>query len=63
MKKQITPISKDKPFSRNLSNQQRIFKDIKNIPTRQQTYSRNPSNSKLTITHTNFAQSNRGINP
>lgn len=63
IKRPITPLVKEKTFARNLSNQ-RIFKDIKNtLPTRQQTYTRNPSNSKLTITQHHNIQTNRGVNP
>lgn len=70
IKRPITPLSKDKPLSRNISNQTRILKDIKNtIPNRQPTYTRNPSNSKLIINHQSTVnqqmntQPNRGINP
>lgn len=62
IKRPITPLVKDKSLIRNLSNQSKVFKDIKNtLPNRQQTYTRNPSNTKLTITH--HQNSNRGVNP
>lgn len=50
-KRSVTPLTKDKPITRNFSNNQKILKDIKNIIPAKQTLSRNPSNSKITFSN------------
>lgn len=49
MKRGATPIAKDRLISRNSSNQNRPFKEVKNIMPSKPSLSRNASNSKLVI--------------
>jgi hypothetical protein len=49
MKRGATPIAKDRLISRNSSNQNKPFKEIKNIIPSKPSLSRNASNCKLTI--------------
>jgi len=53
MKRGATPIAKDKLNSRNSSNQNRPFKEVKNLIPTKSILSRNSSNSKLVITPSN----------
>jgi hypothetical protein len=49
-KRSVTPLTKDKPLSRNLSNHNhKILRDVKNIMPVKPVLSRNPSNSKITF--------------
>ena len=49
MKRGATPIAKDRLTSRNSSNQNRPFKELKNLIPTKSILSRNSSNSKLVI--------------
>jgi hypothetical protein len=62
-KRSVTPLTKDKPLSRNLSNNQKILKDIKNIGPAKQVLSRNPSNSKITFSNQSHSIPFQGVNP
>lgn len=53
IKRGTTPLSKDKFTSRNTSNHNKPFKDIRNVQNTKPSLSRNPSNSKLLITPMN----------
>lgn len=63
-KRSVTPLTKDKPLSRNLSNNnQKILKDIKNVIPTKPILSRNPSNSKITFTNQSSSIPIQGANP
>jgi hypothetical protein len=63
-KRAVTPLTKDKPIIRNLSNNnQKILKDIKNVLPIKPSLSRNPSNSKLTFTNQTTPTLIQGANP
>ena len=62
-KRSVTPLNKDKPLSRNNSNHQKVFKDVKNIVPNKQVLSRNPSNSKITFTNPTSFGGIQGVNP
>lgn len=49
IKRGATPVAKDRLISRNSSNQNKPYKDIKNNIQSKATLSRNTSNSKLLI--------------
>jgi hypothetical protein len=49
-KRSVTPLTKDKPLSRNLSNHNhKVLREVKNIMPVKPVLSRNPSNSKITF--------------
>ncbi len=63
-KRTVTPLAKDKPLSRNMSNNnQKILKDIKNIIPTKPILSRNPSNSKITFSNQSSSIPVIGANP
>ena len=63
-KRTVTPLTKDKPLIRNLSNNnQKILKDIKNVIPNKPTLSRNPSNSKINISNQSTTITVMGANP
>jgi hypothetical protein len=63
-KRTVTPLAKDKPLSRNMSNNnQKVLKDIKNIIPAKPILSRNPSNSKITFTTQSSSIPVMGVNP
>ncbi len=49
MKRGATPLAKDRLITRNSSNQNRPFKEVKNIMPTKPCLSRNTSNSKIMI--------------
>lgn len=62
-KRTITPLIKDKPVLRNLSNNHKNAKDAKYVPPAKQVLSRNPSNSKIILTNQYAYLPTQGANP
>lgn len=63
-KRAVTPLAKDKPLSRNQSNNnQKVLKDIKNVMPAKPILSRNPSNSKITFSNQSSSIPILGVNP
>lgn len=60
-KRTITPLIKDKPVIRNLSNNHKNAKDVKYVAPVKQVLSRNPSNSKIVFA--NPYMPTQGVNP